>query len=206
MIQQKLSWYYHYSHQTFQKKVTDCFFSKISMQFPWISVGLNFSGSSLDDILNFDRKEIYNRKFQPFNFWLCNRFLIPKRHSENVELLLVLAESLAKKRFKFYLLSGVAAFNSSCAILPQQTNACVLPIIHNFLLTENYHPQQSVFTEKKNWIWSKQEWPNRNPRLHQFIIQVSGTFVYCRGAYNHVSSHHFMNMPLSIQLFAQERN
>ena len=59
----------------FSKKVTHYFFSKISMQFSWISMGLNFSGSSLDDILNFDRKEICNRKLQPFNFNSATVFL-----------------------------------------------------------------------------------------------------------------------------------
>ena len=88
------------------------------------------------------------------------------------------------------------------------SNWCLRPSCNpRLLLTANCHPQQSIFAEEKSWIWSKEEWPNRTPRLQQFTIQYSGTFVCYRGAYNHIFfSSSFHEHPLSIWSFTQERD
>ena len=173
---------------------------------------------------------IGNRNLSIFNS--ASVFLSPKQYFENVELLLVWAEYLAKKGFKFYLLSDVTVFTSSCAI-STAIGVCTLPVIHSFLLTDCLHfflrdfhskwcqhtscnpqlpsycqlsPTAVDFAEKNNWIRFQEKWPSRGPQFHQFTIQNLGIFECCRGAYNYVSSHHFMNMPLSIHLFSQEIN
>ena len=143
------------------------------MQLSWILVGLNFDGSSLDDILNFNGKQEtstfqsltlplfsylwkcrisvgFGRVFSKekgFKFYLlCLHFFLCNFYSEWCLYTSCTISTTNGVRTSFFYSTVfflLTIFTSSCAISTAK-GICTLPVIHSFLFTINYLPQQSI--------------------------------------------------------------